>query len=280
MAWANAVSEGYFGTMGIPLQAGRDFDTGETSTSRRVAIVSSAMARKFFHGAAVGHQFQVQEGRKWSDPIEIVGVVGDTKYSSLRDSAQAIMYFPDAQQSLPNDRMELVVRTDGPPLAVAPAVRATLEHIDPHVSIEVRTLAQQLDQSMGLMRTVGTLSGFFGTLALLLAAIGVYGIMAYSVARRRTEIGVRLALGAAQTRVIRMVLGETGRMVLAGVVVGTALSVVATRLIRTFLYGLEPRDPATLAGSALTLLLIGLIAAGVPAIRAARLDPGAALREE
>ena len=239
------------------------------------------MARKFFGSSgAIGRRFQFQDGKDWTDPIEVIGVVGNTKYLSLRDSAQSIMYFPAVQRAPTTEEMELVARTDDSPLALVPSVKALLDRIDPRITFEARTLASQLDESMTLTRTVATLSGFFGALALLLAAIGLYGIMAYTVARRRGEIGVRIALGAAQSRVVRMVLGETSRIVIAGVIAGAAISVGATRLIRSFLYGLEPRDPATLTVAALILVGVGLLASALPAMRAARLDPVAALREE
>src|SRR5262249_54750073 len=145
---------------------------------------------------------------------------------------------------------------------------------------DVTTLDQQLAQSLSLARVIGLLSAFFGSLALLLAAIGLYGVMAYSVARRRNEIGVRIALGAQQGRVVRMVLGAMGAIVVVGVMVGVALSLGVMRLVRAFLYGLTPTDPLVLTVSAAVLLMVGVVAAMMPAWRAARMDPVAALREE
>src|SRR5262249_51753910 len=142
------------------------------------------------------------------------------------------------------------------------------------------TMDRQLSESMALSRAIALLSGFFGALALILASVGLYGIMAYSVARRRNEIGVRIALGAEYGRVVRMVLGEVGRIVAAGVVVGIVMSTGATRLVKSFLYGLTPTDPMTLAVAAGVLMVVGVCAAAVPAWRAARLDAVAALREE
>jgi ABC-type antimicrobial peptide transport system permease subunit len=142
------------------------------------------------------------------------------------------------------------------------------------------TLDRQLSESTALPRAIALLSGFFGALALLLASIGLYGLMAYNVARRRNEIGVRIALGAEYGRVVRMVLGEVGRIVVVGVVIGLALSAATTRLVKAFLYGLTATDPATLGTSAAVLFLVAIGAAALPAWRAARLDPVAALREE
>jgi putative ABC transport system permease protein len=281
VSWANAISEGYFNTLGIPLIAGRDFDTRETPTSAPVAIVSASMAKRFFGSAsAVGKRFEIQQGKDWSTPIEVVGVVGDTKYRSLRDSAQPIIYFPRAQQAVKNERMSIELHTEGPALAMVPAVKAALEQLDPRYSFSFTTLDRQLTNSMTLMSTIATLAGFFGALALVLATIGLYGIMAYSVARRRNEIGVRIALGAQASRVVRMVLSDVGRIVIIGVVLGTAASFGLTRLVKTFLYGVQPNDPRTLATSGFILLAVGLVAAAIPALRASRLDPVAALREE
>jgi ABC-type antimicrobial peptide transport system permease subunit len=141
-------------------------------------------------------------------------------------------------------------------------------------------MRRQVSESLRLPRTLATLSGFFGALALLLATIGLYGIMSYSIARRRNEIGVRIALGAARSRVIRMVVGEVGRMVVVGVAIGTLLTLAVTRLVATFLYGVKPNDPATMAASAIVLALVAIGAAMLPAWRASRLDPVAALRED
>jgi predicted permease len=280
MAWANAISEDYFTTMGTPLLAGRDFDSRETATSTPVAIVSATMAKKFFKGSPIGKRFQIQDGKDWSTPFEVVGVVADTKYRSLRDTALSIIYFPRAQKAADNERLSIELHTSGPALSVAPGVRNTLEQIDSRYTFNLRTMDRQLDESMTLMRTIASLSGFFGALALLLAMIGLYGIMAYGVARRRNEIGVRIALGAAQSRVIGMILSDTSRIVILGVLLGAAGSFAATRMVRTFLYGVRANDPSTLIASGIALLIVGLAAAAIPAFRAARLDPVAALREE
>jgi predicted permease len=281
LSWANGVSDGYFATMGTPLLSGRDFDRHETSTSAPVAIVSEAMARRFFGtAAAVGRRFQIEQGSGWSSPIEVIGVAGNTKYRSLRDSAQPIIYFPRSQQESKSEQLNFEIRANGDPGALVPAVKAALVQIDPRFTLDFSTLEQQVAESMTVMRTVATLSGFFGALALLLATIGLYGIMTYAVARRRNEIGVRIALGAERSRVIRMVLGDAGRITVLGVVLGVALALGVTRLVSAFLYGLKPNDPATLGASAFILLTVGLLATAFPAWRASRLDPVTALREE
>ena len=281
LSWMNAVSDRFFTTMGIPLLAGRDFDARDAATSAKVAIVSETMARKFFGTtAAVGRRFQVQQGNSWMGPVEVVGVVGDTKYQTLRDSAQPIVYYPQPQQEAMTNYRQFELWTDGPPSAIAPTVKAIIAEFGSKITLDLTTLGAQLADSTGLARAIALLSGFFGALALVLASIGLYGIMAYTVARRRNEIGVRIALGAEYGRVVRMVLGEVGRIVLAGVLIGVALSAGATRLMKALLYGLTPTDPMTLTMSAAILFGVAICAAALPAWRAARLDPVAALREE
>ena len=277
----NHVSDGYFAAIGTPILAGRDFNSGDVPTSPAVAIVSEELARKFFGGSrALGQRFRIQVRRGFSPTIEIIGIAANTKENSLRDASQPTVY--DAlSQITPSDRsINFVLRTEGSPSALIPSVKAALTEGGLRFSLDLRTLQQQVDESVRLPRTLGMLSGFFGALALLLAAIGLYGTISYSVARRRNEIGVRIALGATRTRVIRMVLAEVGRMVIAGVALGLLLSLALTRLVATFLYGVEPNDPATLALAAFTLAAVALGAALIPAWRAARLDPMVALRCE
>jgi putative ABC transport system permease protein len=282
VAWTNAVSDRYFATMGIPIVAGRDFNAEDLPGTPRVALVSRAMARKFFREETpIGKTFRLEEGPTGlGQPIRIIGVVGDTKYQSLREKTAPVVYYPSRQDTTLGPYTNLEIRTDGPATALIQPIKRAFAEINPRISLGFIPLEQQLSESLTLTRTVATLSGFFGGLALLLAIIGLYGIMAYSVARRRNEIGVRIALGAARPRVVRMVLGEVGRLVIVGVSLGVGLALVTTRLISTFLYGLTPTDARTLIMSGGLLLVVALLAAAKPAWRAAGLDPVAALREE
>ena len=280
LTWMNPVSDGYFSTLAIPMLSGRDFDGHENENSPKVAIVTEATARKFFGTPnPVGRTFQLPEGRTLGPPVTVIGVVASSKYRSLRDSMTSIVYLPRSQAAATEERVNYVVYADAP-LLVIPAAKDAIVTTGPRITVSFTTIEQQLADSMPLMRATATLAGFFGGLALILATIGLYGIVSYSVARRRNEIGVRIALGAGSSRVVRMVLADVARIVVIGVAIGVALSTAATRLLTTFIYEVKPNDPTTLIGSALLLALVGALAATVPAWRAARLDPVAALRED
>jgi len=276
----NIVSEGYFATIGARLIAGRDFNSDDVPGSPWVAIISEELARKFFGGAgALGQHFRVKVGNGISRSVEVVGIAANTKERDLRESSLPIVYYALSQDEQPNPG-NYVLRAEGSPSILIPSVKAALTEINPRFSLDLRTLQQQVDGTVRLPRTLAMLSGFFGSLALLLAAIGLYGVISYSMARRRNEIGVRIALGATRTRIIRMALGEVGRLVVIGVALGVSLALGVTRLVASFLFGVEPNDPATLALAAFTLAAVAIGAALAPAWRAARLDPMVALREE
>jgi len=277
----NQVSDGYFATIGTRILAGRDFNSGDVPTAPAVAIVSEDLARKFFGGAgALGQRFRQRWDREFSPPIEIIGITANIKENTDPGSSLPTVYYALSQITQPWSSINFALRADGTPASLVPSVKAALTNIEPRFSLDFRTLQQQLDESVRLPRMLAMLSGFFGSLALMLAAVGLYGVISYSVARRRNEIGVRIALGATRTRIIRMVIVEVGRMVVTGVALGMSLALGVTRLAPTFLYGVEPNDPATLALSVFTLSAVALGAALLPAWRAARLDPMAALREE
>ncbi len=280
MSWQNAVTTGYFDALGVRRIAGRDFDATDTPNSRPVAIVDESMAKKYFHTPnAVGKRFQV--GRGDGGPlIEIIGVVADTKYQSLRDSAPSIIFYPETQQRAGAQRLAFVIRTNGPASDAIPAVKSAITEVNPAVTFEIVPLERQLTESIALPRAIGALAGVFAGLAVVLAAIGLYGLMAYSVARRRNEIGVRIALGAGMSRIVRMVLGDVGRLVCAGVIIGLALSFSARKFVVGFLYGVAANDVRMLVASAALLAAIALLAASLPAWRAASVDPVATLKEE
>ncbi len=281
LAFFNRVSDGYFATLGTDLVAGRDFAPDDQGRSGPVAIVNESMARHFFREVnPIGRTFTVQRGDSVGAEMEIVGVVRDAKYQSLTEENQPIVYLPFGAGSAPEKYINLELRSDGSLTALSGAVQELVTSMNPAISFDLTTLQAQVSASLTRPRLLATLSGFFGALALLLAIIGLYGTLSYGVARRRNEIGIRLALGAGRERVMRMVVSEAGRLVLLGTVVGLLLALATTRFVASFLYGLEAADPAMLGLSACVLGGAAMAAALVPAWRASRLDPVEALREE
>jgi putative ABC transport system permease protein len=277
--WFNAVSDGYLRTLGTELLAGRDFTPQDKAGAASVALVNRTLARRFFGDASpLGKQIQTIVHDSLGPPMEIVGVVEDAKYLRLDETMSATVYVPLEQAEL--WQLEFALRSDGAPTALIPAVTEAMREVHPAIALEFTTLHEQLATSLARPRLLATLSGFFGALALLLAVIGLYGTMSYSVARRRSEIGIRIALGAARPGILRMVAGEAGLVVAGGVMLGTLLALGATRLVAGFLYGVTASDPTTLVLSALTLASVAIAAGLVPAWRAASVDPMLALREE
>ncbi|HTX33992.1 MAG TPA: ABC transporter permease [Bryobacteraceae bacterium] len=278
----NLVSAGYFQTLGTPLLAGRDFDSGDTPTSPPVAIVNQTLARRYFGSASpLGHRFRILKGDRLSDPVEIVGVVGDAKYGSLREEIAPTVYSAWSQDATANPQAAIAIRAAaGDPAALIPPVKSAIAQLNRGVSIEFTSLAAKVGQSLARERLLALLSGFFGGLALLLAAIGLYGLMSYTIARRRNEIGIRMALGAGPARLLAMVLREVAVLIAAGLTLGLLLCMAMTRLITSLLYGVQPNDPPMLALAAAALGATAALAGYLPARRASRMDPMAALREE
>jgi putative ABC transport system permease protein len=289
MASFNDVSDRYFETVGTAIVAGRDFNSHDTSTSLKVAIVSKSFVQKYF-GAAnpLGRHFRIPEGRgsqyAWSiagGPVEIVGVVRDAKYSSLRDESSPFVFIPWSQGGVPGPLTSFELRAGGgAPTALISGVKSAIAGINRDVSIEFKTLSAKVDSSIEREALLATLSGFFGGLSLMLAMIGLYGVMSYNVARRQNEIGIRIALGAEPRRVLRMVMGELALLIGIGLTVGVVAALAATRLVASFLYGVTPNDPFTLALAVVLMAGAAALAGYFPARRASRLQPLIALREE
>jgi len=290
--FCNAVSPGYFKTMGIALLAGRDFDErdaryvdGQADASSpppyTVAIVNESYAKHYFGDrGAIGRHigFGINPGTK--TPIEIVGVVADAKYTGVRDEVPRQVYFAFLQDDFATSAV-MYVRTSSTPDAAATSIREAVRQIDANVPIiRFRTLEHQIDQSLRNDRLVATLATAFGILATLLAVIGLYGVMAYTVARRTREIGVRMALGAVPANVVWLVMREVLMLVGAGIALGLVASWGANRLISSQLYGVGATDPATIAGAAALLFTIAVLAGYIPARRATRVNPVLALRYE
>jgi predicted permease len=274
--WINSVSPRYFETLRIPLLLGRSFTVGDTKTAPKVAIVNQAFARRYFgNGNAMGRHFGIGD----VSDIEIVGVVRDGKYKDVREKTPHLVYLP-FEQNL-GEPMTLYVRTVGDPAKVTAAIRREVRAVDANRPIyNVRTLEAQLDESLSQERLVATLASWFGAFALLLAAIGLYGVLAYNVTRRTNEIGLRMALGAGRGGVIWMVLREALLLVGMGVAVGVPLALVLARSLSSLLYGLKPDDPLTISAAAVTLFAVAAVASYLPARRASRVDPMVALRYE
>ncbi|HMC62002.1 MAG TPA: FtsX-like permease family protein, partial [Candidatus Solibacter sp.] len=257
----NAVSDGYFATIGTLLIAGRDFNGHDTLASPAVAIVNQTMVKKYFRGAnPVGRRFRIRAGDTLGDPIEIVGVVKDAKYNDFRQEIPPTAYtaWSQTQYLFPFTNIE-VRPAGGAPSALIAGVKGAIASVDGSASIEFTTLADQVAKTLQRERLLATLAGFFGGLALLLAIIGLYGVMSYNVARRRCEIGIRMALGAEKCHVLRMVMGEVAVLIGSGIAAGLGITLAATRLVATFLYGVRPNDPLTL------FLAAGVLAAAAGA---------------
>lgn len=277
----NEVGSRFFDVMRIPLVAGRNFDDTDTPASPMVAIVNEAFGRAFFgNPRPLGARFQFDRPPDDPGPVwRVVGVVRDTKYSDLRGDMGPIIFFPVTQDADPWTVLNVLVRTATDEAPTASILR-TVREVAPTAIATVSRLDDEIDDTLVRERLMATLSVFFGVLAAALAAVGLYGVMAYLVARRRMEIGIRMALGANRLRVIRLVLTESAGLVAIGLVLGLALTVAAGRAVTTLLFGLTATSPGILAAAAAGLALTAALATAIPARRAARLNPTTALREE
>jgi predicted permease len=275
----NFVGNAFFQTMGIPIIAGRSFGPQDTASSQKVAIINQSLAKKRFPNMnPLGKQFRA-DGPKdaW---IQVVGICADTHYANLRDVPPPQFFMPYMQQKEVGV-LTYAIRTRLSPTEIVPALRNVVQRADRDLPIiDIRTQQEQIDANMQIERTFAALTAGFGVLALALACVGIYGIMAYSVANRRNEIGIRLALGAQPRQVRGMILRESTWLAIAGIVAGVGASLMLTRLVKSMLYGIQPYDPLTMAGGILILLAVALAASWIPARRAARVQPMEALRHE
>jgi putative ABC transport system permease protein len=281
LIFSNGVSDRYFETLGTHLLVGRDFNAHDTAGSPKVAIVNESFAKKYFHGQdPIGRRYRAEQGNKLSDPVEIVGLVRDTKYLDLREDFHPTVYVATSQSTNPGRSITFELRAAGNATAIIEEAKRVVGAVDPGASLQFRTLAGQVDESLARERLLATLSGFFGGLALLLAVLGLYGVMSYDMIRRRSEIGIRMALGAQQPRVLLTVLGEVAILIGIGLAIGLAAALGATHLVASLLYGVKPNDPRMLSLAAAVLASAAAIAGFLPAHKASRLDPMEALREE
>jgi predicted permease len=272
------ITPGLFQTMGIPILAGRDFGPQDVAGRPGVVIVNRALAQEFWPGeSAIGRRIVMEWGR--NREAEVVGVVGDVRLRSMDTAARATLYWP--QEQLPNSFMTLMVRTSVPPRSLASAVRGEIAALDRELPPgDLRTLAEIVEGSLERQRFLLRLLGAFGALALLLAAVGVYGVVSYSVVERIPEVGVRLAVGASPGDIVRLVLRDGLALGVVGVTIGLALAAAGSGLLESLLFEVAPRDPVSLAAVALLLLAATAAAAWLPARRASRIDPIQALRAD
>jgi len=284
-SWEDYISPGYFETMEIPLIAGRDFTIDDNVTSPKAAIVNETFIRKFLGGTTlpIGERIRV-----WAPPgkparyYQVVGLVKDSVYEDMHAPMVPVMYFARAQSDEPQlfTGPHLLVRSRGGFAGLLNSVKDEIVSVNPEINIQFKLLRTQIHDSLLQDEQMATLCGFFGGLALLLAAVGLYGVISYTVAQRTNEIGIRMALGSQRAGVIRLILSEVASLVAIGLAVGVGLTLAGSKFASSMLFGLKPRDPLTLALTVLILAAIGFAASFLPARRASRLDPMTALRYE
>jgi predicted permease len=273
------VGPGYFRTLGVPLLSGREFTASDRSGAPKVAIVNEAFVKKFNLGRDAVGKRMASDGARELD-IEIVGVVQNAKYSEVKQQVPPLFFRPYRQ----DDRLGAIsfyVRTSGEPGQVVRAVPGVVARLDPNLPVEeLKTMPQQVRENVFLDRMISTLSAAFALLATLLAAIGLYGVLSYTVAQRTREIGLRMALGADAAAVRRMIMGQVARLTLIGGGVGLAVAMALGRLAQSQLFEIKGHDPAAVSIAAALLLAVALVAGFVPARRASQVDPMRALRYE
>ena len=278
----NAIGPDYFKAMRIPLFDGRDFHWDEPASAGQKIIVNRAAADLLFPGRnPIGKTISNKEQDKITQ-FEIVGVVGNAKYEDVRSPAPPTIYHPMSQGSEDfSPSYNAVVRVEGPSSNLAAAARSIVQKINPEIPVpKVTSMSSMVDDSLSAERTMALLSGFFALCALAVTAIGLYGTLAYSTARRTSEIGIRMALGAKRIQVATMVFIQNSTVALAGTIVGLVCALTASRMLASFLYGISARDPWVFASSILLLAVIACAASLLPALRAAKIEPMHAIRSE
>ncbi len=274
------VMPGFFSTVGIYPERGRIFTWRDDDRAPRVAVVSDSFAKRLFAGReAIGQRLEITTEPKWQK-VQIVGIVSDASLYDIREHAPLTLYLPTTQYGEYMGWSQMMLRTKAAPAAMANAVRQTVDSLGHEYVAKTHMVVETIDRSILRERVFAILSAFFGALALLLAGIGLYGLMAYNVTRRTQEIGVRVALGAARKNVLLMILRETLGLTSVGIVLGLACALAASQLIANMLYGVSGHDLVTLAAVSFVLTGVAAVAGWIPARRAMRVDPMVALRYE
>jgi len=276
------VGPGYFATMGIPIIEGRDFTLRDTAASPRVAIVNQAFVRRWVEGGdPIGRTLRTNpEPRYPSTVYEIVGVISDTQYNSLLGETPPMAFAPDSQYPNLGPWANLMIHSAVEPAETIAAVRNRLRQGHPEIFMEFDDFGQRILDGLTRERLLAMLAGFFGALATLLATVGLYGMMSFTMAQRRQEIGIRTALGARRSQIVGIVMRDAGWLMAAGVIGGAVLSLLVGRSAATLLFGLTPHDPSTLVVASLVLAIVAATASFLPASRASRLDALTAMRDE
>jgi predicted permease len=270
------IDPGYIRTMRIPLRAGREFTEHDRRESQKVMIVNETMARRLWPDRDAVNQIALTGDEEW----QVIGVVGDVRHSTLEQTPGLEMYFPVAQNG-DWGSMDLVVRSTIPLQSLVPGVRDALRGLDSDLpNGDFQPLQELVDQAVSPRRFVTVLLGGFSVLALILACLGIYGVISYSVTQRTNELGIRLALGASLAAILRLIIAQGVKLVLIGLLVGLVAAFALTRLLSSLLFGISTTDPWTFLGIAALLMLIALVACYIPARRATKVDPVIALRYE
>jgi putative ABC transport system permease protein len=272
------VSRGYFDAMGISILRGRPFDRRDRLGSARVVIVNQSFVRRYFRdGRALGRRITVV----WSDqaPTEIIGVVGDIRHNGLTTEPEPTVFLPHAQT--PGYITHLVVRTSGNPLLLTTPIRRALQEVDPTLALSaVKTMEEYVDDSLAGPRLYATLVSAFAVLAMVMATIGIYGLVAYVVSQRTSEIGIRMALGAGRRDVFRRVFTQGALLAVAGLTIGVVVALALGRVVATLLFGVTATDPVTYVWALGVFAAVAVTATAIPAYRATQVDPVIALRIE
>jgi putative ABC transport system permease protein len=278
MVGVHWVSPNWFGTMRVPLERGRLFNDSDRLNGPKVVVINQAAARQYFRGEdPIGKRVAVYQGG-FHTGAEVIGIVGDVRYGTIDSTARPDVYISYGQARL--SRMMIFARTAGDPSALAPAVRAVVRRVAPHAPVfDIRSMSARVATASAQTRFSAVLLALFAVVALSLAVMGIYGVLSFAVAQRTGEIGIRMALGAERGRVLALVLRDAAMLALIGLILGVAVALALTRVLRTMLFEVTTTDPVTYAGMAAVLALAVFAASWIPARRAARVDPVIALRK-